>query len=521
MLTLAFFITITPIIFAQPINDGSFENIPSDWSEFFFTPCNPSGIGNWSLISGGPPNIDGDQTLWVGGLCDTNPPIIRINGAQQSIPLAENARLLSFWFYPIKGTPDPQNTDRAVIFIDDVEIWTLDVDGINNPPVWSNVLVDISQFADQTISLSLAIEQDADNSIANVFFDAIEVFHPEITINQTISPTAVFEGTPFTVEITVENSGDTLLENVSVSNTNFIDCDQPVGNLPSLEPGETISYSCEIASAETELANTALAQATTTTIEYLVDANHTIDVPVITPLLELVVSPDAASITEGDQLFFNITLTNNGSTTLNDVNIHSEPEIGCDLTLDTLSVGQTAVFNCTYTPDASGTILFTATGIESMTNIEVVTATAVSIEILPINPPTTPGFATFLPLTLNNFFSQNELGEPNDACSQAYPVEINQPHQFLAENVHDWYHFSLDAPSNITIKLTEFEPIAGQITIWKGSCGNLTFLGQNGDFSKTKTITLSNQSAGDYYIWLINDGGVNQNDKYTLDITTP
>ncbi|WP_420644122.1 hypothetical protein [Candidatus Leptofilum sp.] len=521
-LTIALLTIITPIIFAEPINDGSFENIPSDWEEFFSTPCPLSGIGDWSDIDEeAPQNIDGEQTLWVGGACGPSPLIIRNNGARQSIPLAENAALLSFWFYPLKRDPGPPNIDRAVVTIDDEEIWSLIVDGINNPTGWNNAIIDITEFADQTVSLSLAMQQNIDGSIANVFFDAIEVFHPDTTISQAISSTAVLEGEPFTVEITIENSGDTVLENIAVTNTDFADCDQTAGSLPALEPGESLNYSCDVDSAIANQTNTATVQATTTTIEYLVEANHTIDVAIVNPLLTLTVTPDQASIREGEQLFFTITLTNNGSASLDEVTINSEPDTGCDLFLDTLAVGQTAVFNCTYIPRVSGTILFTATGLETVTNSEVATATAVSIELLPIDPPTSPGSNIYLPLMLNNYLSQNALGEPNDACSQAYPIETNQAYKFLAENTHDWYQFSLNGQTDVTIKLTEFVPIAGQITVWRGSCGNLTLLGQNGDFSATKTISLSNQPTGIYYVWLINDGGVNLSDQYSLNITTP
>ncbi|WP_420631213.1 hypothetical protein [Candidatus Leptofilum sp.] len=517
-LVLTLFITMTPIIFAEPINDGSFENVPSDWDEFFNTPCPISGIGDWSSIV---PNIDGQQTLWVGGACGPSPIIIRNNGAQQSIPLAENAALLSFWFNPFKPNPGPANIDRAVVTIDDEEIWSLVVDGIGNPTGWNNAIIDISEFADQTVTLTLAMQQNIDGSIANVFFDAIEVFHPQITISQTVSPTAVFEGDPFTVEITIENSGDTVLENVAVSNSSFGNCDQAAGHLPMLQPSETVSYSCEIANAEAGLVNTATAQATTTAIEYPVEASQTVEVTVVNPLLALSVSPEAATVTEGEHLLFHITLTNSGTAGLEEVTILSEPDSGCDLFLDVLAVGQTAVFNCTYTPTESGTILFTATGTETTTKAEVATVTAISIEVLPTDPPTTLGRTVYLPVALNNYLSQNALGEPNDACSQAYPLETNQPYQFLAENTHDWYQFSLTSPTDVTVKLTNFAPVAGQIIIWRGSCDTLTLLGQNGNFSTTKTVSLTNQPVGTYYVWLINDGGANFNDEYTLDITTP
>jgi hypothetical protein len=520
-LTLLFFLLIAPAIYAELINDGSFENEPSAWEEFFSNACTPSGIGNWSSIPGGPPNVDGQQSLWVGGICNTNPPLFRNNGARQTISLADDAALLSFWFNPIKGTPDPLNLDRAFITMNGTEIWSLDVDGINNPTGWNNGIVDIDQFAGQSVTLSLAMQQNVDPSIANVFFDAIEVFHPNVTINQVISPTAVLEGDPFSVEITVENGGDTPLDNLIVTNTNFADCNQSSGNLPDLAPGESTNYSCQVSAATLNLVNAATATATTTAINYMVEANSTIDVTIINPLLTLTVNPDAVSINSGDQIAFALTLTNDGSTAFQNVQIGSNPAIGCNLSLDTFPIGQTAVFNCTHTPNQSGTILFTVTGEETVTNTEVYAETVVTIELIPVDPPVISNYSLHLPLMLNNYVSQSPLGEPNDSCGHAYPIPLNQQKSFLAEDIHDWYRFKLDTPGDINILLSNFAPIDGQITIWRGSCNNLTLLGQNGDFSATKNISLTNQPAATYYLWLINDGSTALTEKYNLTIASP
>ena len=183
------------------------------------------------------------------------------------------------------------------------------------------------------------------------------------------------------------------------------------------------------------------------------------------------------------------------------------PDTGCTLLSDSLGVGQTAVFNCTFTPTQSGIIEFLATGSDALTNTEVSAEATISVELLPINPPTVPTFSQYLPLISHDYFSQTPLGEPNDTCSQAAPISINQPSEFLAEDVNDWYQFTLDSASDLTAKLTNFAPIAGQITLWRGNCQNLTFLGQNGDFPSPKSIALTNQPPGTYYLWLINDGG--------------
>lgn len=511
------FFLVAPSLFAELINEGSFENSPetSAWEEFNFTPCNPTGIGDWSGVDGAPANFDGQQSLWVGGICNN---IVRINGAQQSMTLQENAALLSFWFNPIKNAPDPLNFDRAIVSINDNEVWDLDVNGVTNPTGWNNALVDISQYADQVVTLSLEIRQNNDFRVANVFFDYIEILHPSVGINQLIIPAG--ENT-FTVEITLENNGDTVLNNLSVTNSSFAECDQAVGSLPDLAPGVSTTYSCEVINATADVENTATGQATATEIAYLVEASHTASTTDLNPLLTLTVDPEAVAVSEGDPVSFSLTLTNSGNAALAEVQIASTQASDCNFSLDSLAVSETAVSNCTYSPSQSETIIFAATAVEPTSSREAFVETAVAIEVLPVVPPSFPTFTQYIPIVANNFINHGPLGEPNDICDQAFPLTVNQTNEFLAEDINDWYTFTLDATNNVTINLTNFVPIAGQITVWRGSCQNLSFLGQNGNFATAKSINLSNQPAGTYYVWVINDGPLNTFDKYAVSILTP
>ena len=469
-LSFAFLIFIAASLYAELINDGSFENNPSSWDEFFSTVCNPSGIGDWSDIDGAPANFDGDQTLWTGGVCQLGPSLFieRNNGAVQDIEFAEDAALLSFWYHPIKNFEDPQNGDQAIVALNDNPVWTLNIDGITNPTGWNNALVDISEFAGQTNALSLELQHDNDPDIANVFFDFIEVLHPSLQISQTTTPETVAEGDNFTVEITIENSGDTILENISVLNTSFTDCDRDVGSLPDLNPGENITYTCSVSNATLEMENTAVAQATTTSIAYPVEAEDTISSFVIDPLIELTVNPNPVSVFEGERITFAVTVTNLGNSELTNVQISSAQAATCSLFLERLEAEETAVFNCTYTPSASETITFVVSAIEPTTNSETKTETAVTIEVLPIEPPTVPVSTLFLPMIGNNLLNHNDLGEPNNDCSQAYAITPNQSQQFLAEDINDWYTFTVNNSGNINVNLTNFVPVAGQITLWRG-----------------------------------------------------
>ncbi|MBK8901375.1 MAG: hypothetical protein IPM53_09345 [Anaerolineaceae bacterium] len=500
------------------IHDGSFENQPTAWEQYFNTACTANSIGDWSSVIGSAGNYDGNRSLWAGGYCNN---AVSNNGARQTITLGPDGAILSFWYAPLKTLPDLSNQDKARVFINNDEIWTLTVNGPTGPATWQNALIDISQYAGQEIILSLEMDQNTNALfIANIFYDFIEVYNPAVQITQQVTPPNILVGDPFTVEVTIENSGDVTLNDLAVSNNAFTACNRSAGSLPDLAPGASTSYTCQVLNAAEGMENTATVQATATDINYAVEDENTISPNVINPGLELVVQPDDVTVPEGEQITLDLKVTNKGITPITDIKVTSTPSV-CSFTSNNLAPGQTAVFHCTFTPTASGTINFTATAVEPLTNTNLAAETAATIEVEPVDPPTIDTYSLYLPIALNNYTNHNALGEPNNSCSQSFPIGLNQPAQFLAEDVNDWYSFTLDANSSLTASLTNFAPVAGQITIWRGTCGNLTFLGQNGDFATTKTINLTNQPAGSYFVWIINDGPTNTNQKYTLTVATP
>ncbi|VAW36774.1 hypothetical protein MNBD_CHLOROFLEXI01-3068 [hydrothermal vent metagenome] len=157
---------IVPQLFAELLNDGSFENQPSDWEEYYNTACNAVSIGDWTSALGEPPP-DGQQSFWAGGACGS---VVANNGARQEITFQPDAALLSFWYLPFKEFADPQSNDIAVVAFDDTTIWELNVDGITSPTGWNNAILDITQFSDQTGTLSIEMQQNSDQFVAPYLF---------------------------------------------------------------------------------------------------------------------------------------------------------------------------------------------------------------------------------------------------------------------------------------------------------------------------------------------------------------
>lgn len=127
----------------------------------------------------------------------------------------------------------------------------------------------------------------------------------------------------------------------------------------------------------------------------------------------------------------------------------------------------------------------------------------------------------YLPIVFQNYIARDGDGEPNNSCLDALPISTNQKYQFLAQDVDDWYVFHTDKTGDITVELTDFTPIAGQIVLWAGVCQAATFLGHNGDFSTTKVIHVKNQPPGDFILRLINDGPLDDKDPYSLIVHAP
>jgi hypothetical protein len=122
----------------------------------------------------------------------------------------------------------------------------------------------------------------------------------------------------------------------------------------------------------------------------------------------------------------------------------------------------------------------------------------------------------FLPLA---FMAWHNGEEPNDRCAEAYEIYAGIPYEFLPDDRDDWFTFQLAAPSDLTVVLTDFSPLAGQVAVYRGEgCMSAQLLGHNGDSTSEKTVALGSQPAGRYYLYVSNDGALSATEKYKLGI---
>lgn len=109
--------------------------------------------------------------------------------------------------------------------------------------------------------------------------------------------------------------------------------------------------------------------------------------------------------------------------------------------------------------------------------------------------------------------------EPNDICSEAMGLGLNVDEQFRAEDKDDWFFFDLTTAADVTVELHDFAPRAGQIIVaGGGGCGSLSLIGNNGSSQEDKIVDIGPQSAGRYYIWIINDGPQSADTIYRLQV---
>ncbi len=100
-----------------------------------------------------------------------------------------------------------------------------------------------------------------------------------------------------------------------------------------------------------------------------------------------------------------------------------------------------------------------------------------------------------------------EFGEQNDTCETAAPISTNINFSFLPEDIFDWYRFTLSSSGKLNVELSNFVPMAGQLTAFRGaSCDSRELLGIDGSTATSKVLDLGLQPAGNYYIFVSNDG---------------
>ncbi|HEX6383262.1 MAG TPA: hypothetical protein VF177_01210 [Anaerolineae bacterium] len=351
----------------------------------------------------------------------------------------------------------------------------------------------------------------------------VKVLNPAIKILKTPETQTILRGGTAAFDINVINLGAVELTEVEVVDALAPNCNRTFN---TLDADASASYSCQKSNVNDAFVNIAIVQAT--------DGSQTVsdsDSAVVEILdLDVVLVANPTTLVEpGGIVLFTVTVTNESSVdvTLTSLNSNRYGEL--------TAAGNNSVENndCADSPSptlaANGgqhTCTFEATFSEQRGAYQVtLTATAENVIQVSANDSATvtitapPTKFLYLPVILDI------SDEPNNSCAQAFPIAINRDLFFLANDTQDWYRFDLPhTTNNLTVELTNFVPVAGQMVVYAagaGGCSSLQFLGSNGDFSSTKIVRLGQRAPGRYYVRIINDGPSNNQDPYKLRVRAP
>ncbi|WP_370948000.1 hypothetical protein AB5J62_10500 [Amycolatopsis sp. cg5] len=197
----------------------------------------------------------------------------------------------------------------------------------------------------------------------------IEVIHPSVSIVKDAAPAVVRSGDTVTYTITVTNTGDAALTDVTVADAQVPACAKTIG---TLQPRGTQTYTCMTVAGEQGFTNTAKVTGTDPTnrpVDATDDATFTVTHPAITLAKDVTGGP----FREGDTVPFQLTVTNTGDVPLTGVTVTDPLVTACARTYDgTLAPGATWTFGCTL-----------VAGKDDFTNVASVTGTP------PVGPPVT------------------------------------------------------------------------------------------------------------------------------------
>lgn len=187
---------------------------------------------------------------------------------------------------------------------------------------------------------------------------AVDVITPSVAISKTPDNQQVVSGGTATFNLSVTNTGDVDLANVTVTDAVAPDCDRAIGGLAA---GATVNYSCVLAGPTADYTNTATVTADAPTGPQLT-ASDDAAVDVINPSFTVTKTPDVQYVRSGDTASFAVDVVNTGDVDLT-VTVTDALAPGCDFGPATVAAGATESLSCTVpnvTSDFTNTVVVDA-----------------------------------------------------------------------------------------------------------------------------------------------------------------
>jgi len=250
--------------------------------------------------------------------------------------------------------------------------------------------------------------------VSNTDTADVVVESPSIDVQKTPDSQSVAVGGTATFTITVTNTGNVTLTNVTVTDALAPGCSSVIG---TMLPAAVVSYNCTLTNVQAGFTNTAAVTGTPPNGPPVTDTDTAV-VSVQAPSIDVQKTPDSQTIGAGGTATFTITVTNTGDVTLTNVFVTDAQAPGCARTaaefdaLDpgTFDPGNVVSYSCTLTNVQAGfTNSATATGTapggnvsDTDTAVVVLSGAAISIDKSPNSQTLFVGGTATFTITVTN-----------------------------------------------------------------------------------------------------------------------
>ncbi|UCD25292.1 MAG: hypothetical protein JSW51_05050, partial [Gemmatimonadota bacterium] len=293
--------------------------------------------------------------------------------------------------------------------------------------------------------------------------DSVASAVPALTITKTLTVSSpVTIGAPVQFEIVVENTGDTELTSVPLTDTydttylsyvgaspgsddNFDDGAINWTNVGPIAVGDsitvTVNFTAITSTAPLSTVNTASASATDQNGVDVPEENDDAEVQIVSPAIQITKGPDNQTVVSGDTVTFTITVTNTGDVTLSPVAITDAWASDCDRTIPSLAHSNSTSYTCSVTNVLTD---FTNTAIVNGTppTGEVVTDTDVAeVDVLPT-------------ITVAKTASPTSVAEPGDVVTFTVRVKNTSAETLTLTSLVDDIHGDLDGQGTCSVTQT-------------------------------------------------------------------
>ena len=184
---------------------------------------------------------------------------------------------------------------------------------------------------------------------------------PAISIVKSPKSQSIPSGGTANFSITVTNSGNVTLSNVTVADALSPNCNETSANLPALASmvaEAIVSYNCSQPNVTASFTNVAVATGTPPSGANVTSDSANIQVAPLKPptapkpapshaAISIAKDPNSQTIGSGGTATFTITVKNTGDVTLTSVTVSDPRSPACNRTLGTLTVGHSKSYSCT------------------------------------------------------------------------------------------------------------------------------------------------------------------------------